>query len=1203
MNIPADLKILDANGCLQLPLDGTRLIEASAGTGKTYTIANLYLRHVLAGRQPREILVVTFTNAATEELRGRIRARLFEALQILEQHKTTTDEFLHLLSQQWFELESEDRQQQLKQLQLALRSMDEAAIFTIHGFCQRALGEYALNSGQAFDSTLLTDDSELWEAALKDWWRRQSYELSSQQLQIFNLCLGNLSTFSRWQSVLRSSRFQAILPIVEKNLNALLEHWQVYNNKLETLANQWFECRTEIGEILSASAALKRTKALPYHADNLPLFLVQCDSFFADKNLLNMPVGFKYLGTGHLQQESKPSKKGSDPNLNHEFFSRVEALLDDLNSYRLDFKTRANIEAFEYSNTHIKQVKTDNASISYNDLLEHLQAALSNSNGKQLAKLLRRRYPVAMIDEFQDTDRIQYDIFHSLYFGKKDACLTMIGDPKQAIYSFRGGDIFTYMLARQQPGVEKYSLQTNWRSEPELVEAVNYLYAHRNHAFIYSDSIEFHPVTAATKTQHSSLRIDDKSVTAMTLWQIPLTDDGKADSKTNTYDKVHNATAAEIATLIQLGRTDRARVGDQPLRSGDIAVLVRTGYEGIEIREALASFGIKAVTIGRDRVFQSEEAKGLFLLLQAIIHAGDRQLKRAALSSSLLNYAIEEIAEIIDSEDNWQQWLQVMKQLQQLWIQRGFIIMFQHLLQELGIAEILASQNNAERRLTNLLHLSELLQQQSRRSSGLDSLLAWFHDQIQVSSSEESELRLESDENLVKIVTIHKSKGLEYPVVFLPYLWTSKPRELSGAIPLQFHNQVNDGIIDFGSENFVANGFIAEKERLAEDIRLAYVALTRARAKVYLVWGKINERSKNASPAKTALGYLIHPRQSPTDLEQASPRAFQSDDDIDTEIEQFCQNSSGRIELRPLPLIQGPTFTSEINQHSNQLTAASFTASSTSPWHIASFSSLTRDIHQVAHRGSMEPGDDAIFNFPAGSRVGLLIHSIFEYLDFQADIKSQCQTLIAEQAPRFGFDINRHGSTLIDWFDLMLATPLVQPGLSLSSLSNRQRLNELVFDFALDHVDIEQLNRLLAKTLPAQLEPINAGNFRGLITGVIDLVFEYEGRYYLADYKSNLLGTRMQDYDNEQLQQAMYDRRYDLQLLIYSIALHRFLRHRIADYDYERHFGGAYYLFLRAMRPHTGARYGVHFERPQQSEIEALDKLFTSTADNMALIR
>ena len=1201
MSNPGASTILDANGCLQMPLDGTSLIEASAGTGKTYTIANLYLRHILGGRQVKEILVVTFTNAATEELRGRIRKRLLEAQQLLESARPTTDEFLQLLTQHFDKFSVEDKQKSLKHLQLAVRSMDEASILTIHGFCQRALSEYALNSGQAFDSTLLSDDSELWDAALKDWWRQQSYPLSAKKLQIFNLCLGSLSSFSRWQLVLRHNKFERIVPCIDSSLDELFKQWQDDENRLEILSAQWQGFRNDVIRILEKSPALKRTKALPYHPDNFANFIAQCDVFFNNRQLTEIPSIIQLLGAEQLHQQSKPSKQGTDPDLKHAFFIKVDELLKALESFKTKFRTRASVEAFEYSQANSRQNKIDSASISYDDQLEQMQAALQAANGEQLASLIRQRFPVAMIDEFQDTDNIQYDIFHRLYFNEESVSLTMIGDPKQAIYSFRGGDIFTYMAARQEPSVKHYSLQTNWRSEPELVNAVNYLFSHRNDAFVYSDSIEFHPVIAAEKSARSPVYIEGETASAITLWQIPQTDDGKDDSKSSAYEKIHVAVADEIAKLIQAGIENKARIGDTSLRSGDIAILVRTGFEGMAVREALTQYGIKAVTIGRDRVYQSDEASGLLLLLQAVIHHTDRRLLRIALSSSLLNYDVVAMAAIIDSEDHWQHWLQVMKQLHQLWLQRGFIVMFQHLLQELEISEALTSQDNTERRLTNLLHLSELLQQQSRRSAGMDSLLAWFHDQMETTSSEEAELRLESDDDLVKIVTIHKSKGLEYPVVFVPYLWTSKPRELSGVMPLIYHDENHHAIIDLGSDEFLNHGYIAEKERLAEDIRLAYVALTRARSKVYLVWGKINERSRNASSAKTALGYLLHPRQSPDDLTQQSPRAFQSDDNIESQIEQLCEKSGGLIECQSLPTTPQISLVEGINDNFKKLSVDCFRSTPTSPWHIASFSSLTRDIHQVAHQGSREVSNDDILDFPAGSRVGLLLHSIFEHLDFQADLKLQCRYLISQHAPRYGFDSKRFEDTLISWFELMLTTPLHQPGLSLSALSQGQRLNELVFDFALDHVDINELNHLLAKSRPATLETITASNFRGLVTGVIDLVFEYQGRFYLADYKSNFLGSRLEDYNCERLQQAMYDRRYDLQLLIYSIALHRFLRQRITDYNYETHFGGAYYLFLRAMRPHTGTSCGIHFERPELTEIEALDHLFASTVEQGAL--
>jgi len=244
--------------------------------------------------------------------------------------------------------------------------------------------------------------------------------------------------------------------------------------------------------------------------------------------------------------------------------------------------------------------------------------------------------------------------------------------------------------------------------------------------------------------------------------------------------------------------------------------------------------------------------------------------------------------------------------------------------------------------------------------------------------------------------------------------------------------------------------------------------------------------------------------------------------------------------------------------------------------------------------GNITQQGDAILDFPAGSQVGLCIHAILEHLDFEGDIETQCRQLLPRHAPRFGLDFENLTDTLVEWFLQILGTALVQPGLCLSVLSNAQRLNELSFDFALDHVDIDELNTLLAQMSTTPVEPLQVQDFRGLLTGVIDLVFEYQGKFYLADYKSNLLGYKLEDYSPDKLQQAMIDRRYDLQSLIYSIALHRYLRHRIRHYDYQKHFGGAYYLFLRAMRRQSGIAYGVHFEKPDFDKLQRLDRLFES---------
>jgi exodeoxyribonuclease V beta subunit len=400
--------------------------------------------------------------------------------------------------------------------------------------------------------------------------------------------------------------------------------------------------------------------------------------------------------------------------------------------------------------------------------------------------------------------------------------------------------------------------------------------------------------------------------------------------------------------------------------------------------------------------------------------------------------------------------------------------------------------------------------------------------------------------------------------------------------------------VDLGSADFAQHWLIAEKERLAEDVRLLYVALTRARSKVYLAWGKAGSPNKSGYANQTALAYLLHSKQTPQDLDVAAADGFPADMNLATDLQSLVESSTASIELLPLPQDDmSPEFRcGGLKPPNAQLTT--FSRRGTTQWRINSFTALTRGIHQPANIGAMVSQGDPVLDFPAGSHVGLLLHALLENIDFQQDIRQQCGQLLPRFLPSAGIPAE-HETTLAAWLEQIVSTPLDGAALTLNEISNRQRLNELSFDFALDHLHIEALNQFMQSLSPLPLQAVSSPGFRGLITGVIDLVFEYQGRYYLADYKSNLLGSSLEDYRPENLQQAMLSRRYDLQALLYAVALHRLLAVRLPDYDYARHFGGCYYLFLRAMRSQHGNRFGVHFDRPEQKTIQQLDRLMKFT--------
>ncbi len=1191
------LQILDAELTLAMPLQGLRLIEASAGTGKTYAISNLYLRHVLEGVPVSAILVVTFTNAATEELRGRIRQRLQQTLQWLQRVERDAetppqDAFLQALLARRGTLAEVERALQCERLQLAVRTMDEAAIYTIHGFCQRALTDHAFNSGQPFDMQLITDEDGLWQDALKDWWRRNTYALNALHLGILARAFTGIDALLAQQRVLRDAHGKSVLPQVTGTLDEQFARWEALRPALQALASEWQARHAALSQSLLRSPALSRARNSDYCLEHLETSLALLDAWLRSEELLHVPARLSILSAAALRAGSTPAKRDKDSALMDPFFVACQAVHEAVQDILLGVRLVVLQDATRAARAQIDAVKTATRSLGFSDQLTRLHDALHGAGGEALAKVLRGSFPVAMIDEFQDTDALQYGIFRRLYRAVSTQAvpealsLTMIGDPKQAIYSFRGGDIFAYAMARRDAGSALYTLDTNWRSTPALIAAVNTVFQQRPAPFVLAEAIGFTPVAAAPK-QHALLCETGHAGAPLQWWQIPADEQGRARSKRNAEALLSACVAQEIVRLLAGSARGEVTLGGRPVVPGDFAVLVRDSHQGRTVREALMRRGINAVTAGRDNVLHSDEAFGLLQVLRGIVHCRDRRALRAALASSLLALDYTEIARRQSDEQAWLEWTQQLGALNEDWQRRGFMGMFHAMLQSLGIGLRLATMPWAERRLTNLLHLGELLQQSARSSPGQEALLSWFAQQIVKPEEQETELRLESDEALVKIVTIHASKGLEYPIVFAPFLWGARPVNRGAARScLQYHDSDERAVLDFGapSESALA---LADRERLAEDVRLAYVALTRACARLYLAWGNVGY----ADAGSSALSWLLLSQKAPEDLLLAPLKEPLDDASIAAALQALAAAAPDAIAVQPLPVpaddrCDDPAASAPLN-----LQARAFHARIATDWRISSFSSLTRDVHQPAAASWSTASQDAILQFVAGSHVGLFLHEILEHLDFQGDLRAQTLEFNARFAPRYGFDARAQQETLVSWIRHIVLTPLTATGLRLAALPRSRRLNELAFDFAIERVDLAALNALLEEYAGEPLQPVQGEDLRGLITGVIDLVFEHDGRYYIADYKSNLLGNALQDYAPPQLRRAMLERRYDLQALLYVLALHRYLQQRLPDYSYARHMGGAFYLFLRGLRVEHGPASGVFHDCPPVSLIARLELL------------
>ena len=1168
---------------LALPLNGLHLIEASAGTGKTYTICTLYLRFLLGNllgkeqNQPLqvdEILVVTFTQAATEELRDRIRRRIKDAYELLHQGHSNDIALTKLLQN------CHNKQQALIQLNDALKRMDESAILTIHSFCQRILQESAFESRTLFDTELLTNESTLTQQIIEDFWRATFYSAPAE-LITFAQSTWKTPT-GLWEKISPYAKHTNIKLLPTTPLTDLTGCLKKATLLFEPLQNIWHTEQELICDYLLHSTNLKRN----IYNKNLPTYITNTTKYFSDfTTLLNPPEKFELFSITKIERSLKKGAQLPE----HVFFKHCDEFIALIESIRTEIHLILLQQAIAYLKSEWAIRKQEKAQLTFDDLLSQLKNAITNADtGLALIKKIRAQYPAAMIDEFQDTDPLQYEIFKTLYSNSPEnrpsnSTLLMIGDPKQAIYSFRGADIFTYIQAKQfinNPD-NYHTLGTNWRSTHKMVHAINTLFEQSSSPFIYNEDIPFIAVEAAGESDKEPLIINNTPPVPVQFWQIESTNN-KAVPANIAKKEIALSCASEIVRLLTQGDQNRAVIGKQPLQAQDIAILVRSHTEAQIMQNALQQYQIASVCLSRENVFNTPECNALYRVLFAIIEPSNERLLRAALCTPLLGFNADQLETMGHNDHAWENILLQIQQYHQSWLEHGFIVMFQQLLREYDIPARLLKQSDGERSLTNLLHLAELLQNTAATQPGMENLLRWLNlNRTHFDENEEQQLRLESDEALIKIITIHKSKGLEYPVVFLPFIWSTRSQNKNQTVI--FHEPTNNQLhVDINSKDKEKHRELAKQEALAEQVRLLYVALTRAKYLCYIAWGKIS------GAEISALGYLLH----------GEPKDFNKLTDADIK-NKLLALATDAIQVNQLPEPEKKLY-HPITTTEQSTQARPFNSTINRQWRITSYSALTS-----SHTIQTEPSDQdtlptepfsSLFQFPKGAHTGVFLHSLLERLDFTNITKSSLNQSVIRQLTQYGFDLS-WTPVIEKWLSNILNTPLngvndPPDTIKLKNIENRKKIVEMEFYFPLAPLDADQLNKLLMRNTNIK-KALKFPTIQGVLKGFIDLIFEHNNKYYIVDYKSNHLGNQLQDYAKPQLNSSIEEHHYNLQYLIYTVALHRYLQQRLPDYCYNQHIGGVYYLFLRGMSPKNGNTTGVFHHKPPFSLIQSLDQLFT----------
>lgn len=1172
---------VDALDPLLLALDGRTLIEASAGTGKTYTLSLLYLRLLLGlgqvpGSRPlsvNEILVVTFTNAATDELRYKIRETIhtFRMACLRGYHHDTL--YQDLLDR------IEEPQLAANVLAAAEQQMDDAAIYTIHGFCQRILMTHALESNMLFEHQVSHHMQMVYRQSAQDIWRR-----------FFNPLPKVIAKEIKgiWPSP--DALMRAVMPYLKQHEQSACGVSKVFSSEqiircfterkeaIEELKRAWCAARQEIECRIQASGVNKRS----YNKKNLPKWLQAVDDWaYAPTDTLLLPNALQHFSLCVLL-----AKSHSDPP-KHPVFREIESQLFHISSLG-DAILPSLITEFTQTILYEKQRR---AEIEPDDLLQLLKKALQAESEHDLAHTLSRTYPVALIDEFQDTDATQYAIFDHIYQNKRETGLLLIGDPKQSIYQFRGADIFVYMQAKKQ--VDRVcNMGTNWRSCSALVEGTNALFSQVNVPFKF-EQIPFEPVQSAPANTHLRLECEGECLDAFQYYCIAnaLTNEEEflQESAQFTAKYLHRLLFCSTTFLVQ---EKEKRV----LRSADVAILVRNRKEADRISTALNRVGIQSVFLSnRSSIFDSEEAKELLWILKAILEPQRISLIHTALATRFFGVDMTVLDGLQKHPQRLEEYIESFVEYRYYWTRFGVMAMIQYIMKMRCIPENVLAMAGGERMLTNIMHLAELLQTVAEEMDQPHAVVNWLAKQIfdGVPDQDAAILRLESDDNVVKIITIHKSKGLEYPVVFIPFLSVYKK-----ATEGEYHDRVTYERKYVNKSDPVALRLLDE-ERLAEDVRLCYVAITRA---IYLCCIGLGEWQNDNLPwFESGLGSLLATEEM---------------------VIGTCSFSDALSQLTVLKEVTEKALTltlpqkkDAIPQDKRSLFVQHFQRKLRQNWAISSYSSwndhsatdaldtLTEallpefdvdamvdlnDVHQHGIRCQL-----SIHDLPRGAKVGTLLHSLLESLDFSTSLP---QAVFTPMKQRLNLS-EEWEPVLRDWLSDLLSVQLSEDGLSLNRLLPDQKHAEIDFFLPIRstfsakeyHQIVQAFDPLSAHCAPLSFERVS-----GMLKGFIDLVFEWQGKFYIVDYKSNALGSHYAAYNQAFLVEAMKTHRYDIQYQLYTLALHRYLQQRLPQYQYECHFGGVYYLFLRGMTT-TLPGNGIFYCKPQAELIHSLDALFNGS--------
>ncbi|MFW1642436.1 UvrD-helicase domain-containing protein [Acinetobacter guillouiae] len=1222
---------------------GLHWIEASAGTGKTYTLSSLMVRIFLEKYLPSQVIATTFTRKAAAELKTRIRLRLQETYRYFDSCRELTEaQVLTKAAQESDPLFSKVLKMfasriayACERLKLVIDQLDELFVGTLDSFSQKLLREFAFESGK-IERAEITDDAksysqQLIHDVLRAWIQKQPQDIVDSLM-----FAGELHGVDYYVATVEQSLNFASANFIEpKFSNADV---QLFQQAIEQLAKiQLDQLLTLQSYYLLDGEFYKFANGTKFRNDRLNRIfakslprIIQTLQQHDYKHYLSSKLSAEKSDFATLIKvirEQQIFKKAAPENVQSDFYQHtlIQQLLSiyaQIEIYENQlFGTNTFLKYYlaKEVKTRLPQVLQQKGETTFAQQIRTLAEALQGEQGQRFATFVHARYPLILVDEFQDTNQDQDDMLAQIWRHPnrvKQGCMIMVGDRKQAIYGFRGGDMLTFLKAHQDvfgKAGHEYNLIFNHRSVKPLVEVVDALFQRQ---MDFGEQVWYTPVQAGPRP-HPDL-LDQGHVNPQPLRWIKLED--KNQEAEQVAWKIRELLNQGIQGSLYFIEKSVHRAVDE----NDIAILSKN-HDGLDkAQSALEFLGIRTSRPSKKSVFESQIAGDVGAVLTAILHPYHEAKVKRALLSRLIGFDLKALIALEQHADGLSVYIELFDQIRELWLNQGFLTAWQYLLNQFSVWTKLVEKHSRdnERVVVNLRHLTELLSQHSEDYQGAQNLYHWYLKQLTSPMEREWEMeRKLSNEAGVQLMTIHQSKGLEFKFVFL--LGADKDfKEINKTLNFSTVEQLNvrtgqneqQRVVAINDANLLDQKDIEQhnERALAEHHRLWYVALTRASYRVYAMLSDVKEKST------TGLAFW---RGQGANTFQHTGTAMQA---LLTERPPRLEKSKSEVQL---PLLaqafptqrfypRGKTSFSALAQHLTRQQIQDALAVSEQKQDRAEDEIQQPIVEIITDVVPSQPLAWIKANFPMGTIAGNFLHEIFEHIDFKDthywrleirrrfknDYSSLWTELLEKYQQAFLNDNSSEGisqteqaveETLIDWMAEWLQDVLSTPILShfkMGQLEPHEHLAEFPFYLALSDrvLAIKRIHQLFDEHAIAMPEFKDANSARYL-NGSIDLVFFDGQQYHIADYKSNFLGVDQQSYSFEAVQDSMSHASYWLQASLYLVALHRYLKIQLEDYQIDRDLGGATYLYLRGMNGQSGQ--GYYFWRPTTEFILRLDAI------------